>query len=89
MQTVAALERYRFASGAEEKIVRTFQAPGNFVENLRRLCGISANDEFDVAGNEILKCKFKFNVKKKKIFISVFFFCSYFQGSLSTIVRSF
>lgn len=57
MQTVASLERYRFASGAEEKIVRTFQAPGNFVENLRRMCGIAADDEFDEAGNQIIKCK--------------------------------
>lgn len=54
MQTVAMLERYRFASGAEEKIVRTFQAPGNFVENLRRLSGLPTSDPEDPSGNAIL-----------------------------------
>lgn len=54
MQTVAMLERYRFASGAEEKIVRTFQAPGNFVENLRRLNGLPVSDPQDPLGNAIL-----------------------------------
>lgn len=54
MQTVAMLERYRFASGAEEKIVRNFQAPGNFVENLRRLSGLPLSDPDDPSGNAIL-----------------------------------
>lgn len=51
MQSLAVLSRYRFASAAEEKIVRTFQAPGNFVENLRNLVGVRNDEE----GNEILK----------------------------------
>lgn len=37
-------------SGAEEKIVRAFQAPSNFVSNFRRICSIS-NDK---NGDEIL-----------------------------------
>ncbi|TMW41518.1 hypothetical protein DOY81_013402, partial [Sarcophaga bullata] len=37
MQALALLSRYKFASGAEEKIVRTFQAPANFIENFRRI----------------------------------------------------
>lgn len=41
------LGRYRFASGAEEKIIRTFSAPGNFVENFRRICNISEEDDSD------------------------------------------
>ncbi|KAK4875944.1 hypothetical protein RN001_012366 [Aquatica leii] len=40
MSCIAVLSRYRFASGAEEKIVRTFKAPKNFVENFTRICGI-------------------------------------------------
>lgn len=51
MQCIAVLSRYRFASAAEEKIVRTFQAPGNFVENFRNL----VNAENDPEGDEILK----------------------------------
>ena len=51
MQCLAVLSRYRFASAAEEKIVRTFQAPGNFVENFRNLVNI----ENDLEGDEILK----------------------------------
>lgn len=51
MQCLAVLSRYRFASAAEEKIVRTFQATGNFVENFRHLVG--ATD--DPQGDEILK----------------------------------
>lgn len=47
MQCLAVLSRYRFASAAEEKIVRTFQAPGNFVENLRNLVGLANDAEGD------------------------------------------
>ncbi|XP_017768864.1 PREDICTED: probable elongator complex protein 2 [Nicrophorus vespilloides] len=38
MSCLAILGRYSFASGAEEKIVRIFQAPENFVENFNRIC---------------------------------------------------
>lgn len=55
MQCLAVLSRYRFASAAEEKIVRTFQAPGNFVENFRSLVKI----EEDPDGDEILKTQQK------------------------------
>lgn len=51
MQCLAVLSRYRFASAAEEKIVRTFQAPGNFVENFRNLVKIATDPD----GDEILK----------------------------------
>lgn len=51
MQCFALLSRYRFASAAEEKIVRTFQATGNFVENFQNLVGV----ERDTEGDEILK----------------------------------
>lgn len=54
MQTICALSLYRFASGAEEKIVRTFQAPANFVQNFRRICNV--NDD-DAEGDIVIKCK--------------------------------
>jgi elongator complex protein 2 len=49
MQCLAVLSRYRFASGAEEKITRTFRAPANFVENFRNLTRAHA----DIEGDEI------------------------------------
>lgn len=54
MQTICALSRYRFASGAEEKIVRTFQAPADFVQNFRRICSV---DDDDAEGDVVIKCK--------------------------------
>jgi len=53
MQALALLSRYKFASGAEEKIVRTFQAPANFIENFRHISGIENDD----AGDVLLDCK--------------------------------
>ncbi|KAE8742733.1 hypothetical protein FOCC_FOCC011764 [Frankliniella occidentalis] len=40
IQCLAILSRYQYASGAEEKIVRLFKAPGNFIENFQRICGV-------------------------------------------------
>ncbi|XP_011181582.2 elongator complex protein 2 [Zeugodacus cucurbitae] len=47
MQTIAILSRYKFASGAEEKIVRTFQGSANFIENFRRITGAQDDAEGD------------------------------------------
>uniref|UniRef100_A0A0K8UIX6 Elongator complex protein 2 n=1 Tax=Bactrocera latifrons TaxID=174628 RepID=A0A0K8UIX6_BACLA len=47
MQTIAILSRYKFASGAEEKIVRTFQASANYIENFRRITGVQDDAEGD------------------------------------------
>lgn len=55
MQALALLSRYRFASGAEEKIVRTFQASANFIENFRRITKVSVDEE----GNTLLECKYR------------------------------
>lgn len=51
MQCLAVLSRYKFASAAEEKIIRSFEAPGNFVENFHALCKIDQDPE----GDEIIK----------------------------------
>ena len=40
MACIASLGRFRFASGAEEKVIRVFQAPRNFLENLARISQI-------------------------------------------------
>lgn len=53
MQTICALNRFKFGSGAEEKIVRTFQAPLNFIENFKKLCSIT-----DSNLDEIIECMF-------------------------------
>lgn len=51
MQAICSLDRFKFASGAEEKIVRTFQAPVNFIENFKKLCSIE-----DGSLDEIIGC---------------------------------
>ncbi|KAH8401034.1 hypothetical protein KR009_002596 [Drosophila setifemur] len=53
MQALALLSRYKFASGAEEKIVRTFQAPANFIENFRHISRVKS----DEAGDALLDCE--------------------------------
>lgn len=42
------LSRYKFASGAEEKVIRVFEAPANFVENFRRICGIGSEGNLEM-----------------------------------------
>lgn len=54
MQCITSLTRFQFASGAEEKIIRTFKAPANFIENMR---GLSDALEDDEEALEILKCE--------------------------------
>lgn len=64
MQTIAVLGRYRFASGAEEKIVRTFQAPSAFVHALRAVDGVSAKDAAaDLEGDVVLNCEWHLEVE--------------------------
>ncbi|XP_050302290.1 elongator complex protein 2 [Anthonomus grandis grandis] len=45
LSSLAVISRYKYVSGAEEKVIRVFEAPGIFIENLRRLCRI--NEEGD------------------------------------------
>lgn len=79
MQTICSLARFKFASGAEEKIVRTFQAPVNFMENFKRLCRI--DDDKDAGLDEIIECMrlflsflFLFRSLANVWFICCFFF---------------
>ncbi|XP_077599517.1 elongator complex protein 2 [Stigmatopora nigra] len=41
MQCLATLGRFQFVSGADEKVLRVFQAPRNFVENFANISGTS------------------------------------------------
>lgn len=50
IQCVTALSRFKFASGADEKIIRSFRAPINFIENFIKLTQLDLDEE----GNEIL-----------------------------------
>ena len=44
MSCIAALPNLGFVSGAEEKVLRAFKAPQNFLDNFRRLTGYSLDD---------------------------------------------
>ncbi|XP_065174313.1 elongator complex protein 2 [Atheta coriaria] len=41
---LAIIDHYRFVSGAEEKIIRSFQAPQTFVDNFKQICKINDDD---------------------------------------------
>lgn len=41
MQCLALVGRFQFVSGADEKVLRVFQAPRNFVENFANISGTS------------------------------------------------
>lgn len=86
MQSITVLSRYSFASAAEEKIVRIFHAPGNFVKNLRRICSMSYSD--DVEGNNILNCKLWTNNGQECCLILLFVY-SQFKGCFSAIAWTF
>ena len=47
MTCLAMLGRYRFASGADEKVARIFEAPKNFLENLVSLCNVDIKAAYD------------------------------------------
>ncbi|KAF7284251.1 hypothetical protein GWI33_022248 [Rhynchophorus ferrugineus] len=40
LSSIAVISRNKFAAGAEEKIIRIFDAPETFVKNLKRLCNL-------------------------------------------------
>lgn len=41
MQCLAMVGRYQYVSGADEKVLRVFKAPRNFVENFANIVGTS------------------------------------------------
>lgn len=48
--SVAFTSRLQFVSGADEKIVRVFDAPKVFVASLRKLSGVDLGDEVSCSG---------------------------------------
>lgn len=40
MQCLTTVGRFQFVSGADEKVLRAFRAPRNFVENLASITGV-------------------------------------------------
>ncbi|XP_040044705.2 elongator complex protein 2 isoform X1 [Gasterosteus aculeatus] len=46
MQCLATVGRFQFVSGADEKVLRVFQAPRNFVENFANISGTSREKLF-------------------------------------------
>jgi elongator complex protein 2 len=44
MQCIALIDRFSFVSGADEKILRVFHAPRNFLENFHRISGTDVSD---------------------------------------------
>ncbi|XP_039279071.1 probable elongator complex protein 2 [Nilaparvata lugens] len=43
MACIAALPEFQFVSGAEEKVIRAFKAPNNFLQNFEQLCLTSSS----------------------------------------------
>ncbi|XP_030766678.1 probable elongator complex protein 2 [Sitophilus oryzae] len=38
LSSIAVISRYMYASGAEEKVIRVFEAPETYINNLNRIC---------------------------------------------------
>ncbi|XP_045624889.2 elongator complex protein 2 [Procambarus clarkii] len=51
MACISSCGKYKFASGAEEKVIRGFIAPANFIRNFGQICGIDVEE--DVAKCEV------------------------------------
>lgn len=51
LSSIAVISRYRYASGAEEKVIRTFQAPETFIHNFKRICRVT-NDTNDTESSK-------------------------------------
>lgn len=47
LQCLAMVNRYKYASGADEKVIRVFDAPDNFLENFCNLCDLDLKRERD------------------------------------------
>ncbi|XP_059152912.1 elongator complex protein 2-like [Physella acuta] len=45
LQCLAVLDKYSFASGSDEKLIRVFKAPRNFISNFCQLCGRDLDSE--------------------------------------------
>ncbi|CAL4060202.1 unnamed protein product, partial [Meganyctiphanes norvegica] len=47
MACIAALKNLQFASGAEEKVIRAFTAPANFIKNFGQICKYDVSSDLE------------------------------------------
>lgn len=45
LSCITTLGKYKFASGAEEKVIRGFTAPANFIRNFGQICGFEIEED--------------------------------------------
>lgn len=56
LQCCAFIDKYTYVSGADEKVLRIFEAPRNFAQSLKSICGIDELNEADIVCIYILDC---------------------------------
>lgn len=54
IQCLARLGRFSFASGADEKVIRIFSAPLNFLQNLQRLLDVDLKRDLELQKIQVL-----------------------------------
>ena len=64
MTCIAMLGRYSFASGADEKVARIFEAPRNFLENLMSLCKVDVKAAYE---GKVQKGNINYSLKLKNV----------------------
>jgi elongator complex protein 2 len=47
MQCLTMINGYTFASAGDEKVIRVFQAPRNFIENMVSICSLDLKTELE------------------------------------------
>ena len=48
LQCCAFIDKYTYVSGADEKVLRIFEAPRNFAQSLKSICGVDELNEADI-----------------------------------------
>lgn len=54
LQCLAMVNKYKFASGAEEKVIRMFDAPKKFLENFTNICELDL--QVEIKGHKVIYC---------------------------------
>lgn len=54
LQCLSMIHRYKFVSGADEKVIRAFDAPKNFIDNFCHICALNYEKEMEKEVNEII-----------------------------------
>ena len=72
MQCLAMVSRTRFVSGADEKVLRIFDAPKNFLENLGRIAQVDVTADIEKLVRNHIKSFFINRVLDKCILLNIF-----------------